>query len=256
MDANSGKRSSSAALIAARKDPQYVQQAINNLLVDTPVEAPAAAARAVADEVPTRGYDSPADVQRSLGKLEAETNPWIDYVTAPRDTVPTNQAPIDLPAGSPYEGFSQDLTRPALPAGTVDNSPTALTRSQAKRAAAAGSLPENYVISPKQSGKNPIELPANAEELGNVATRTTPSGKVKPLMNGPEAVARDTLDAVRELKQMNDETGVFKTIAPTKDLNTINEDLTRSIGGIKSKPGQMIERIRAKIQAAGGETVR
>lgn len=201
----------------------------------------------------------PADLYSQFaGDIGAPVAPG-STVTAPRPVGTTAATQTGDEASSalertlgrpdaPYEGMTQDLTRPALPTGEL---PKPLTPAQAKRTFKTSGEAKDFV-NRQRAGQKPINLPATSEDLSQVATRTTPKGGVAPIKNGSSYVAKDVMEGVKELQQQSHR---FRKISPMTDLNTINEQLTREIGGVQSKAGQVLESLRQKVQSADAKVV-
>lgn len=165
-------------------------------------------------------YDSPADVQAALGAKEAETNPAIDYVdpraTAPPPPAPGAQTALETANPDPYNGMAQDLSRPALPAG---DGPQPMTISEARAHFKKTGETPTFIHTVKDT-KNPLEMPANTDEL-NVSTRTTASGKTVPASPRIAAnVSKDDFDQFEGILKDAAAKGTKIKIAKTEDLNS------------------------------------
>lgn len=219
---------------------------------DIPEGSPQRPGEAPAPQTVTSPYDSPQALQTALARGEAEANPQLDYVN-PMD-IPSRQPttgaqqPIDLPTTNPYEGMPQNLDTLALPQGELPKAPTVAAAKREFKA--TGEAPE--FVNQQRPGTKPINLPADSTDLAQAATKTTEAGNVTPIKNGADYVAKDIYDGIKDLQTQSDR---FRKISPLTDINSINEAITKYLGGVQSKAGQIFENIRAKVQSADARVV-
>lgn len=180
-------------------------------------------------------FDDPQSLQTALGRMESNNNPMVDYID-PRARVAAPEAPgaqQAFPTENPYAGAEPDLSLPALPAGEL---PQPMTVAEARRRfRETGETPEFLNVS--RSSKNPIELPANTEDMSNIAVRQTKAGKTVPVATNNAHVSKDLVDAIRAIGQ--DDTGSAFTSMRTPDMNW--EEALRKRGGTQSKEFQVIQ---------------
>lgn len=188
-------------------------------------------------------FDDPSALQRSLGRMESETNPSIDFLD--RSQVPR---PVERPgvqqtmdtATDPYAGMAPDPNRLALPQGEL---PQPKTVSQAKRAFKTDGELVDFV-NQKKPGTKPIELGANVEDGRNIATRQTPGGQVKPLAKNNAHITQDDVNAIRAIAE--DDTSSAFTMTKTPEMNL--EEALRNRGGANSKEFRVLDKFNQSIR--------
>lgn len=201
-----------------------------------------------AENMGTGSFDDPAALQRSLGRMESDTNPNIDFLDrnqVPRPAErPGVQQAMDT-STDPYAGMTPDPNRLALPQGEL---PQPKTVSQAKRAFKTDGELVDFV-NKKKPGSKPIELGANVADGRNIATRQTPAGTVKPLAKNNAHITQDDVDAIRAIAA--DDTSSAFTMTKTPEMNL--EEALRNRGGQNSKEFKVLDKFNQSIRTHTGE---
>lgn len=182
-------------------------------------------------------FDDPTDIQAALGRMESKDNPTLDYVAPARPGAVGEQA--TLVEANPYAGAKPDFSLPTLPAG-----PTKTVSPQAAKARFKKDGEVVEVLNRQRPGKDVTQLPANMDEVSNIAVRQTPAGKVKPLANNNAHITRDDVDAIRAIA--DDDTGTAFTSTRTPEMNL--EEATIKRGGVKSKEFKTLDKFNTSIR--------
>lgn len=182
-------------------------------------------------------FDQPSDVQAALGRMDAEKNPALDYVAPAGPETPGAQGAIVDAA--PYAGAKPDFSLPALPQGEIKAASPAAAKAQFKK---DGKIVE--VLNKQRPGKDVTQLPANIDEISNVAVRSTPAGKAKPLATNNAHITKDDVAAIRAIAE--DDTGTAFTATRTPEMNL--EEATIKRGGVKSKEFQTLDKFNTSIR--------
>lgn len=175
-------------------------------------------------------YDDPRALQAALGRGEAETNPLLDYIdprarTTPTDTV-QGQLPVEAPP-NPYADATQDLSTPALPQGEL---PTPPSPAAAKRTVATGGDVPAETLNKLRDGTKPIPLPANTEDVRDIAIKQTEGGKNVPIATNNAHPTKGYVDAVRAIGADDTSGSFIATRTPEMNL----EEALKKRGGQKS----------------------
>lgn len=192
----------------------------------------------------TGSFDSEAALQRALARGESDTNPRLDYIDrtlipkAPER--PGAQQVMDTATPNPYEGMTPDPNRLALPAGEI---PKPLTPAQAKRSFSKDKEAVDF-LNQQKPGSKPIELPANVDDMKNIAVRQTPGGKLKPLAKNNAHITTDDVDAIRAIAA--DDTSSAFTMTKTPEMNL--EAALKNRGGVNSKEFRTLDKFNTSIR--------
>ncbi len=202
-----------------------------------------------AENMGTGSFDDPRALQRNLGRMEAETNPSVDFLDrnqVPRPVErPGVQQSLDTATPNPYDGMTPDPNRLALPQGDL---PQPKTVSQAKRAFKTDGELVDFV-NKKKPGSKPIELGANVADGRNIATRQTPAGVVKPLAKNNAHITQDDVEAIRAIAA--DDTSSAFTMTKTPEMNL--EEALRNRGGQNSKEFRTLDKFNQSIRTHTAE---
>lgn len=175
-------------------------------------------------------YDNPEDLQAALARGESETNPLLDYIDPRARTAAPDAVQGELPVGAPanpYEGATQDLSTPALPQGDL---PTPPTPAQAKRTVAGGGEAPAETLNKLRDGTKPMPLPANTEDVRDIAIKQTEAGKNVPVATNNAHPTKGYVDAVRAIGEDNTSGSFIATRTPEMNL----EEALKKRGGTDS----------------------
>jgi hypothetical protein len=270
----------------ARKDPGFINKAIRELISEDTIDRTRGPYLSRAQQ----GY-TPARV------VEARTNNALDYTGSYRDERPSRlsdvtrniygEAPAPRVAANPVDPatplpewsrdlmFGQDpVGRPqlALPSGLPEApaGPVNLNRTQLKRMARDGTLPENYTIGAKPASATPIVVdetgaagrPTQFKDQWNMDDAKAALGGEEPLLgpNGKPVLFRgQPIPAADEAALLDImDTGKLEVAGNFKDVNGMIDDITRDMEGgrMDSKGGQLLDRVYNTIGHQSGDESR
>lgn len=257
----------------ARKDPGFINKAIRELISEDTIDR----TRGPYVSRTQQGY-TPARV------VEARANNAMDYTGSYRDERPSRlsdvtrniygEAPAPRVAANPVDPatplpewsrdlmFGQDpVGRPqlALPSGLPEApaGPVNLNRTQLKRMAREGTLPENYTIGAKPSSATPVVVdetgvagrPTQFKDQWSMDDAKAALGGEDPLLgpNGKPVLFRgQPIPAADEAALLDImETGKLEVAGNFKDINGMIDDVTRDMEGgrMNSKGGELLDRV-------------
>lgn len=214
-------------------------------------------AGAYPDEVPSRMSDVVTDLTGQGPLPSVPANPAV-----PRPTFDEwNQRMLrgEMPLQNPQL---------ALPSGLPENplGPVRMTRSELRAAARRGELPENYVINPRQGRgtltaapdgrvaptkefKNEFAIDDARAALGGKDPVLTKTGKVKT--HGGRPIDNEIREVLEEVLDSHANSGDLEKVSAFNDLNGALENVTRSMGGPRSRAFQILnQKTREAISEA------
>lgn len=191
-----------------------------------------------------QAIDNPEAQKQAENEAKARENNLIDFIDPNKlqdlRSESGDQTALQTNPQDPYANFEQNLNRPALGPGKMDDLTPKEAKAQFKRTGNAPSV-ENAL----PAGGEPIPLNATADETRDSAiVRETPKGKIVLLDKNPARAGKDVQRAIEHIAE--DDTGSRFTSTRTPEMNL--EEATIPRGGVNSKEFRALAELPKSIR--------